>query len=202
LAESPPPPLSLSRVTLVLMKVIKCRWALYMARWVERNADAKLWCGAPGKVFGTLKRGKNCGKIHVCVCVDLWWDSVLLNVVLTLYIIYSVFKILPLSQVCPCLSQKSSFLVLLHVAVSRYLLRFACNIAKPFFAFLILILCDRDVGWFCVMKFAILILRGSGIALGYGLDDQGFESRSGWKFFSSSPRPERLWGPPNLLFNG
>jgi hypothetical protein len=24
----------------------------------------------------------------------------------------------------------------------------------------------------------------------------------GWEFFSSTPRPERLWGPPNLLSNG
>jgi len=24
----------------------------------------------------------------------------------------------------------------------------------------------------------------------------------GWEFFSSPPRPERLWGPPTLLSNG
>jgi len=24
----------------------------------------------------------------------------------------------------------------------------------------------------------------------------------GWEFFSSSPHPERLWGPPSLLSNG
>jgi hypothetical protein len=42
-----------------------------------------------------------------------------------------------------------------------------------------------------------------GIALGYGLDD-GVVSipGGGWEFFSSPPRPERLWGPPNLLSSG
>jgi hypothetical protein len=30
----------------------------------------------------------------------------------------------------------------------------------------------------------------------------GFDSRRGWEFFSSSPRPERLWGPPSFLYNG
>jgi len=24
----------------------------------------------------------------------------------------------------------------------------------------------------------------------------------GWEFFSSTPRPHRLWDPPNLLSNG
>jgi hypothetical protein len=44
-----------------------------------------------------------------------------------------------------------------------------------------------------------------GIALGYGLDDRGSRVRflaGGWEFFSSPPRPERLWGPPSLLSNG
>jgi hypothetical protein len=44
-----------------------------------------------------------------------------------------------------------------------------------------------------------------GIALGYGLDDRGSRVRflvGGWEFFSSSSRPERLWGPPSLLSNG
>jgi hypothetical protein len=43
-----------------------------------------------------------------------------------------------------------------------------------------------------------------GIALGYGLDDRGsrVRFRGGWEFFSSPPRPERLWGPPSLLSNG
>jgi hypothetical protein len=35
-----------------------------------------------------------------------------------------------------------------------------------------------------------------GIALGYSLDDRVL---GGWEFFSSPPRPERLWGPPCLL---
>jgi hypothetical protein len=25
--------------------------------------------------------------------------------------------------------------------------------------------------------------------------------RRGWEFFSSPPRPDRLWGPPSLIFN-
>jgi len=33
------------------------------------------------------------------------------------------------------------------------------------------------------------------IALGYGLNDRGFERRQ-------APRPDRLWGPPSLLPNG
>jgi hypothetical protein len=44
-----------------------------------------------------------------------------------------------------------------------------------------------------------------GIAPGYGLDDRGSRVRfsgGGWGFFSSSPRPERLWGPPSLISNG
>jgi hypothetical protein len=39
-------------------------------------------------------------------------------------------------------------------------------------------------------------------ARGYGLDDRmigRFDSRRGWEFFSSPPRPERLWDPPSLL---
>jgi hypothetical protein len=41
-----------------------------------------------------------------------------------------------------------------------------------------------------------------GIALGYGMDDWGSIPGGGWEFFSSPPRPERLWGPPSLLSNG
>jgi hypothetical protein len=51
--------------------------------------------------------------------------------------------------------------------------------------------------------------RGSsiGIALGYGLYDRGSMVRfpgggEAGNFFSSPPRPERLWGPPSLLSNG
>jgi hypothetical protein len=36
------------------------------------------------------------------------------------------------------------------------------------------------------------------MALDYRLDDREFESRQGLEFFSS-PRPDRLWGSPNLL---
>jgi hypothetical protein len=48
--------------------------------------------------------------------------------------------------------------------------------------------------------------RGSavGIATGYGLEDQGVGVRVpvGSRIFSSPRRPDRLWGPPNLLSNG
>jgi hypothetical protein len=40
-----------------------------------------------------------------------------------------------------------------------------------------------------------------GIATGYGLDDKGGgnSSPSRVKIFTSPYRPDRLWGPPNLL---
>jgi hypothetical protein len=39
---------------------------------------------------------------------------------------------------------------------------------------------------------------------GYGLDDRGVGVRVtvGSRIFSSPRRPDRLWGPPNLLSNG
>jgi hypothetical protein len=42
-----------------------------------------------------------------------------------------------------------------------------------------------------------------GIAIGYGLDDRGVGVRVpvGSRIFSSPRRPDRLWGPPNLLSN-
>jgi hypothetical protein len=40
-----------------------------------------------------------------------------------------------------------------------------------------------------------------GIATGYGLDDQGSIPGGGWEFFSSTPRPDRLWSPPTFLSN-
>jgi hypothetical protein len=43
-----------------------------------------------------------------------------------------------------------------------------------------------------------------GIATGYGLDDRGVGVRVpvGSRIISSPRRPDRLWGPPNLLPNG
>jgi hypothetical protein len=41
-----------------------------------------------------------------------------------------------------------------------------------------------------------------GTALSYGLDDRGSIPCGFSEFFSSPPRPERLWGPPSLLANG
>jgi hypothetical protein len=55
-----------------------------------------------------------------------------------------------------------------------------------------------------IYKTIILPDSSVGIALSYGLDDQGSRVRfsaGGWEFFSSPPRPERLWGPPSLLSN-
>jgi hypothetical protein len=43
-----------------------------------------------------------------------------------------------------------------------------------------------------------------GIATGYGLDDQGVGVRVPVvsRIFTSPYRPDRLWGSPNLLYNG
>jgi hypothetical protein len=43
-----------------------------------------------------------------------------------------------------------------------------------------------------------------GVATGYGLDDRGvgFRVPLGSRIVSSPRRPDRLWGPPNLLYNG
>jgi hypothetical protein len=43
-----------------------------------------------------------------------------------------------------------------------------------------------------------------GIATSYGVDDRRFGVRVpvGTRIFSSPSRPDRLWGPPNLLPNG
>jgi len=38
--------------------------------------------------------------------------------------------------------------------------------------------------------------------LGYGLNDRCSILGRGWLYVSSSPRPDRLWMPPNLLQNG
>jgi hypothetical protein len=65
----------------------------------------------------------------------------------------------------------------------------------------------------CVIRYAIIHIiiltssRGSsvGIVSDYGLDDRaiGVLSPAGAKDFSSSLLcPDRLWGPPSLLYNG
>jgi hypothetical protein len=43
-----------------------------------------------------------------------------------------------------------------------------------------------------------------GIVTDYGLDDRGVEVPVpvGTRIFSFSRRPDRIWGPPSLLFNG
>jgi hypothetical protein len=42
---------------------------------------------------------------------------------------------------------------------------------------------------------------GVGIVMGYGLDGPGSIPGS-TRFVSSPQHPDRLWGPPSLLFNG
>jgi hypothetical protein len=48
------------------------------------------------------------------------------------------------------------------------------------------------------------IFSSVGIATGYGLDDRGvgFRVPVGSRIFSSPNSPDRLWGPPSLLYNG
>jgi hypothetical protein len=41
-----------------------------------------------------------------------------------------------------------------------------------------------------------------GIATRYGLDDRSSSPGGGWEFFSSTPCPDWLCGPPSLLSNG
>jgi hypothetical protein len=44
----------------------------------------------------------------------------------------------------------------------------------------------------------------AGIETGYGLDDRmigGSNPDRGWKFFSTPPHPDQIWGPPSLLSN-
>jgi hypothetical protein len=53
------------------------------------------------------------------------------------------------------------------------------------------------------IKISFAKKRG-GIATGYGLDDRdvGVRVPVGSRIFPSPRRPDRLWGPPNLLSNG
>jgi hypothetical protein len=57
--------------------------------------------------------------------------------------------------------------------------------------------------------FNLFLFMGSrdsavGIATGYGLDDWevGVRVPVGYRIITSPCRPDRLWGPPNLLYNG
>jgi hypothetical protein len=38
-------------------------------------------------------------------------------------------------------------------------------------------------------------------SISHGTDDRDLIPGKGWEFVSP-PRPDQLWGPPNLLFNG
>jgi hypothetical protein len=52
--------------------------------------------------------------------------------------------------------------------------------------------------------FCFCLLLGVGIATDYGLNDRGVRVRVpvGSRIFTFPRRPDRLWGPPNLLSNG
>jgi hypothetical protein len=63
--------------------------------------------------------------------------------------------------------------------------------------------------YFVKIHFNIILpsIRGGGMSqsvqrLGYGLDVWGSIFGKSWEFFSSQPRPDRLWGPPSLLSKG
>jgi hypothetical protein len=57
----------------------------------------------------------------------------------------------------------------------------------------------RSLVWAMVSRDSVV-----SIATIYGLDDRrvGVRVLAGSRIFSSQNRPGRLWGPPNLLFNG
>jgi hypothetical protein len=56
----------------------------------------------------------------------------------------------------------------------------------------------------CIFPLMRVRDRGVGIATTYGLDDWGVEVLVpvGSRSFSSPRRPDRLWGPPSLVYNG
>ena len=55
-----------------------------------------------------------------------------------------------------------------------------------------------------MITFTLLTFRQSVLWPRYCLNDAGFEFRrpGGGRFFSSPKRPDRLWGPPSLIFSG
>jgi hypothetical protein len=65
---------------------------------------------------------------------------------------------------------------------------------------------EADLFYFIIFICHELMSRDSavGIATGYGLEERGVGVRVpvGSRIFFSSRRPDRLWGPPNLLSNG
>jgi hypothetical protein len=84
----------------------------------------------------------------------------------------------------------------LHTYIYTHILE-VCVTYKTGFGF------DNRIYW----TFIQLVRRrvsAVSIATGYGLDNRGVGVRVpvGSRIFSSPRRPERLWGPPNLLSNG
>jgi hypothetical protein len=62
-------------------------------------------------------------------------------------------------------------------------------------------------GFYCTCYQApkVAFISPANRGLGYRLEDRTSRARfpaGGWQFFSLSPLPERLWGPPSLLSNG
>jgi hypothetical protein len=61
----------------------------------------------------------------------------------------------------------------------------------------------RQISVTSLVVVVVVVVVVSGIALGYGLDDRGFQSPGrGWEFCSSPLRPDRFSGPPSLLSSG
>jgi hypothetical protein len=62
------------------------------------------------------------------------------------------------------------------------------------------------VAYFIILNVSYTISKDSvvGIATGYELDEEGVGVRVlvGSRILSSPRRPDLLWGPPNILFNG
>jgi hypothetical protein len=68
------------------------------------------------------------------------------------------------------------------------------------------ILPDFCVGWSLVLRISVSFSSShrNTLTTGYGLDDRGFGIHVpvGSRIFSFPRRPDRLWGPPNVLSNG
>jgi hypothetical protein len=92
------------------------------------------------------------------------------------------------------------------------LMRVTCPVHLIILDLKILILCGEEYKLWCSLLYSFLHLllfhrsRDSvvGMATGYGLDDRGIRVLVpvGSRIFTSPSRPNRLWGPPNLLSNG
>jgi hypothetical protein len=71
---------------------------------------------------------------------------------------------------------------------------------------LVIICCWKDFGPYGIFMTVCLLLWSQGSSVSIvsecGLDDQGSIPDRGRGFFLQPLPPDRLWGPPNLLYNG